>query len=550
MRLINTIDFKTEEFLGDDIPQYVILSHTWGEEEVTYQDIVTGTGKEKAGFEKVRGCCVRASKDGYRYAWIDTCCIDKSSSAELSEAINSMYQWYQKSQICYVYLDVVLTGTGAESKAAFLESRWFTRGWTLQELLAPSIVEFYDKNWFNYGTRSSLEDVIERRTGIKNSILKGADLSTCSIAERMTWAAERRTTRIEDEAYCLIGIFEVNMPLLYGEGPRAFIRLQEEILKRSEDQTIFAWPGKPREQHEQSASPLTGLLAVSPAEFGDWQDMTCSNLIPVRLAELPMTSGYRFSKDVLKAFGSDLSGTVPATISSRGIHLSLLIEQSSSYTATVAFLCRTVENRGLVCIKLNKLQDGRYARIRDSVPCLQSLDDLQPFSLMNIYAAPSMSEISVPIRTAPYAIFKVDTATSRKSPLDIAVMWRYGKRCHSHSVTFTPNPHCIAGVVLLKYQAMSSFLVAFGLSRGMPWCTIVEWWSTPNLGANEETLAEAVYQKFSNKTVFSSYNDRALQVIRAGEELNISARRQGFEGPPQYELSITLKRQGDDEDVD
>src|SRR5579871_6176522 len=196
MRLINTVDFKTEEFFGDDIPQYVILSHTWGREEITYQDIVTGTGKEKAGFEKVRGFCVQASKDGYRYAWIDTCCIDKSSSTELSEAINSMYQWYQKSQICYVYLDVILTWSKVEAEAAFLESKWFTRGWTLQELLAPPIVEFYDKDWFNYGTRSSLEDLIERRTGIKKSILKGADLSTCSVAERLRWASKRRTTRI------------------------------------------------------------------------------------------------------------------------------------------------------------------------------------------------------------------------------------------------------------------------------------------------------------------------------------------------------------------
>jgi hypothetical protein len=131
------------EFLGDIIPKYVILSHTWGEEEVTFQDIQDlKKAREKKGFQKLEQCCAKAEADGFQWVWMDTCCIDKSSSAELSEAINSMYQWYKNSQICYAYLEDVSLSTLGETRLE--KSRWFMRGWTLQELIAPSIVEFYD----------------------------------------------------------------------------------------------------------------------------------------------------------------------------------------------------------------------------------------------------------------------------------------------------------------------------------------------------------------------------------------------------------------------
>src|SRR3984885_15797145 len=259
MRLLNTTKRELEEFGGNEIPLYAILSHTWGESEITFQDI-EGDAEEKVGYEKVRETCSRAAADGFDYVWIDTCCIDKTSSAELSEAINSMYRWYQESGVCYAYLADVppnavdyQTGTiGPE----FSKSRWFTRGWTLQELIAPSTVIILDQKWQEIGTKSSLQRVISEITGIPTNILLGGDLEDASIAQRMSWASKRKTTRIEDLAYCLMGIFGINMPLLYGEGERAFTRLQEEIMKVSDDHSLFAW---------KSSEKYAGLLTTSPA---------------------------------------------------------------------------------------------------------------------------------------------------------------------------------------------------------------------------------------------------------------------------------------------
>ncbi|KAK4231829.1 HET-domain-containing protein [Podospora fimiseda] len=213
------------EFLGDDIPPFAILSHTWG--------------KEEKGIEKVLGACAQAAEDGFKYIWIDTCCIDKSSSAELSEAINSMYQWYGDADVCYAFLsDVTSDEDPHEEDSSFRESRWFTRGWTLQELIAPPIVVFYDCNWVEIGTRSSLQSLCVEITQINAEYFDTMNLSQFSAAQKMSWAASRETTRI-DMAYSLLGLFGINMPLLYGEGAKAFIRLQEEILRLSEDDSLF-----------------------------------------------------------------------------------------------------------------------------------------------------------------------------------------------------------------------------------------------------------------------------------------------------------------------
>jgi hypothetical protein len=196
-----------------------------------------------------------------KYAWIDTCCIDKSSSAELSQAINSMYQWYSDAQVCYAYLSDVSHSTEQDSKfSEFRRSKWFTRGWTLQELLAPSEVVFFDRVWVKLGTKASLEDTISDVTGITHMFRFGQ----ASVAQKMSWASKRETTRIEDMAYCLLGIFDVHMPPLYGEGENAFFRLQVEILRKNDDESIFAW--------EADASE-SGLLAKSPAAFRGSSDV-------------------------------------------------------------------------------------------------------------------------------------------------------------------------------------------------------------------------------------------------------------------------------------
>ena len=229
---------------------------------------------------KIKGCCEQALKDELEWVWIDTCCIDKSSSAELSESINSMYRWYQAASVCYVYMsDVAASGPMPPrmSKQDFCKSKWFSRGWTLQELIAPPYLEFYASGWIELGTRISLLDWIQEATGINRSVLAShRNPFDLSIGERMSWASERETTREEDMAYCLLGIFGVNMPLLYGEGRGAFLRLQEEILKQQEDYTILCWcvHGLDGPRYD------SGVLALKTRDFAElWCEVDSGNMI-------------------------------------------------------------------------------------------------------------------------------------------------------------------------------------------------------------------------------------------------------------------------------
>jgi hypothetical protein len=230
------------EFIGDKIPRYTILSHTWGPdgEEVTFKDISECTARRKAGYTKISFCEEKAANHGLEYFWVDTCCIDKSSSAELQEAITSMFRWYRNAAKCYVYLsDVSTNGHDLVDsslwswQSAFRESRWFTRGWTLQELIAPLSVEFFCSNGNRLGDKKSLERQLHEITGIAVPALQGTTLSVFSVNERMSWAKNRQTKRKEDKAYSLLGIFDIYMPLMYGKGAKnAFGRLQEELGKR------------------------------------------------------------------------------------------------------------------------------------------------------------------------------------------------------------------------------------------------------------------------------------------------------------------------------
>ena len=262
MRLLNTTTIKLSSFDDDNsIPPYAILSHTWGNAEITIHDLLKypeSKLKESEGYRKIRSCCALAAAEGHEYVWIDTCCIDKTSSAELSEAINSMFRWYQEAQLCYAYLaDVCIDDTMAEE--ALRKSRWFTRGWTLQELLAPKDVVFYDKNWREFGSKSSLITQISLATGIQQDHVH--NINGASVAQKMSWASKRQTTRVEDMAYSLMGIFDVNMPLLYGEGKKAFTRLQHEIAKISSDESLFAW--------KDDGLVESGLFAQSPKAFAE-----------------------------------------------------------------------------------------------------------------------------------------------------------------------------------------------------------------------------------------------------------------------------------------
>jgi hypothetical protein len=166
MRLLDTTTSKLHEFYGEGIPSYAILLHRWEEEEISYQDLKDGEGQKLAGFAKIKVCCARASLKGFEYVWIDACCIDKTSSAELSKAINSMFLCYQNAQVCYVHLsDAAKEGQLGQK---FSESKWFTRGWALQELLALSFVVFYDSFWNELGIKLGLEAEIASITGISS----------------------------------------------------------------------------------------------------------------------------------------------------------------------------------------------------------------------------------------------------------------------------------------------------------------------------------------------------------------------------------------------
>ncbi|KAL8380751.1 hypothetical protein RB595_005165 [Gaeumannomyces hyphopodioides] len=290
MRLVNTRSLTLCSFDDDrTIPKFGVLSHTWEKDELRLQDVdfvggvPPGPLREKSGFRKMQQCCRQALSDGLEWVWIDTCCIDKTSSAELSEAINSMFNWYRRAEVCYAFLgDVPACASGlgrfsqgvAATTAAtpfelYRKCRWFTRGWTLQELIAPREVEFYDAGWNPIGSKTTHLSSIERVTRIGRRFLQDVEeLNRASVAERMSWAAGRRTTRVEDRAYSLLGIFGINMPLLYGEGARSFARLQEEILRVSDDQSLFAWGlGLPLDDEHGPGSGEGGLFATSPDAF-------------------------------------------------------------------------------------------------------------------------------------------------------------------------------------------------------------------------------------------------------------------------------------------
>ena len=247
---------------------YAILSHTWGSDEQTFQETQalrerckkTGANPRDLATAKVRESCILAYRHGYRWLWNDTCCIDKASSSELSEAINSMFLWYSLAEVCYAYLhDVESSDILDAPTSAFRSSRWHTRGWTLQELIAPFFVVFLSRDWEIIGNKANIAPLLEEVTGISSQVLtREVHYSTVSVAARMRWASRRTTTRVEDEAYSLMGLFDVNMATIYGEGMKAFQRLQREILNQSSDTSLFAWGREAESSVEHSpVSPET-----------------------------------------------------------------------------------------------------------------------------------------------------------------------------------------------------------------------------------------------------------------------------------------------------
>lgn len=340
MRLLHTRTRLLHEFTEVNVKPYAILSHTWREGEVTFQDIHNEYASKKPGYSKIEGSCKQALLDGWEYLWIDTCCIDKSSSSELQEAINSMFLWYQRAEVCYAFLDDVHVDADLNvADSQFKKCRWFTRGWTLQELIAPDNLNFYDQNWISIGSKKDHWSIISEVTRIPESVLVHRSLQEASIAKRLSWAANRQTERLEDKAYCLLGILNVHMAMVYGEGERAFIRLQEEIIKSSLDHSLFAWT-------RTGSSKLEGhgVLARSPDDF-----FGSGNIVP-----------YPFS------------GTAPYAMTNKGLEICLTlfstegacVEDGASFVEYAVLRCHQEESsKDEIAIPLQSLGADQYQRI-------------------------------------------------------------------------------------------------------------------------------------------------------------------------------------------
>jgi hypothetical protein len=288
--------------------------------------------RHKKGFRKISDFCDEAAARGIDWGWVDTCCIDKTDLIELSLAINSMYAWYRDSAICFAYLsDFQLPQRSRYWNEEDLgKSRWFKRGWTLQELIAPEYLVFYGSWWRPFGTKKELADVISKVTGIGVGLLRGQkSLNEYSCAQKMSWAAFRQTTRVEDRAYSLLGLFNICFPPLYGEGWKAFVRLQEAILKVSTDQSLFAWtqkgPFKPlnssnsKDSNDWSLRYRCGILALTPECFHDSSSVICAQKDDTNHAHPRLANHLSGVGDVTRALLNR-----PMAITNTGLHIALL----------------------------------------------------------------------------------------------------------------------------------------------------------------------------------------------------------------------------------
>ena len=247
--------------------RYAILSHVWQVGEAKFP---TPGSAPLRHTPKIRECCKYAHLQGFQWVWVDTCCINKTDSVELSEAINSMYKWYANATVCFAYLYDVNSGEDPTLHgSSFRGSVWFTRGWTLQELIAPKAIVFFSSDWKILGSKDFLADLLEDITGIEVGVLTShTPLSSVSVAKRLSWASPRNTTRVEDAAYSLMGLFDIHMPTIYGEGRRAFRRLQEEIMRTSPDHTLFTWGPSfmPRSPTQTIVGPSNRTLSEEPSD--------------------------------------------------------------------------------------------------------------------------------------------------------------------------------------------------------------------------------------------------------------------------------------------
>ncbi|KAF9462362.1 heterokaryon incompatibility protein-domain-containing protein [Collybia nuda] len=493
MRLLHTKTMKLRSFQRD-VPPYAILSHVWGEEEVTFQDIADlNKATIMHGYGKIASACSTAEKDRLEYIWIDTCCINKDSSAELSEAINSMYKWYKNADVCYVYLsDVPSEGDHGAPHSLFAMSRWFTRGWTLQELIAPTTIIFYARDWVDIGTKATLQDTIHSATGISPDVIVGeAALDDIPVAVRMSWAADRNTTREEDVAYSLMGIFDIYMPLLYGEGTKAFVRLQHEIIRKSTDHSIFAWTEVPPPTYNPDVHNVETFDGeIYDEEMCEVESYGCEEEATYRgiLARSP--NEFRGSSDVIRIYSTSeerrthVSQTLPYAITNSGLHIELPIFEDSEdpECKSMVFLnCRFSWNPEPIIITLSQPHfhhSGAYLRsetgslertsTKAGPPILSSIYIVDDYSLPD-HTSEEFTESELLLLVTLPAHY----VCPHIEPIDCYKMRDMGGKT-SFNHWSLPNTPREAALVFEDHEEFGQFAVISGIGRGgMLWCSIL-----------------------------------------------------------------------------
>lgn len=510
MRLIDSSNLQLRDFPANEIPEYAILSHTWGEDEVLFADVGRGIDNgEKAGYEKIRSSCKQAAAHGLDYVWIDTCCIDKSSSAELSEAINSMYPWYQKAKICYAYLADVPTNVNTHDlNSAFAKSRWFRRGWTLQELIGPENLIFFSRDWIEIGTKLTLKDVLAQITGINVGILTRAKkLESASVALRMSWACHRETTRKEDIAYCLMGLFDVNMPMLYGEGEKAFIRLQEEIMKHSDDHSLFAWTDV-----DAPADSHCGLLANSPDKFRN-----SANIMPYQ--------GWE--------------PTSPYSISNKGLRIDLHLSPYREDVYVAALECPVPPDyEGFLGIYLRRVstQDHEYTRVnpqtlcklsaRGSIETVYVRQSVPSFGTLDIYPVHAFQLRKGPTQEDGYKLIQAISCSSKIEPLRVSSIWT-GRFDSAFKINKVAGR--LAGALLLERIDGERLVILLG--------------STTEFGVGFEAASLFDIECFDLEEFKKSFNPRALgtNVVLENHQVRVSGETWIIEGVKYYMVDIVVE---------
>ena len=457
------VDRRTEvvEFRDDEATEYVTLSHRWvNPTEVDYEEMVNLAKMDtqerdeirgRLGYKKILETCHQANKDGYEWVWIDTCCIDKRSSAELSEAVNSMYRWYANSRVCYAYFhDVPGSFPLWQDAKKYPKSNgwpeWFSRGWTLQEMIAPSNVQFFNEHWQAIGNKKMRASTLARITGVPEHILmQGLFENRPCVAQIISWAAKRTTTRVEDRAYSLMGLLDVNMPMLYGEGKKAFHRLQLEIIRSSNDQSIFAWG------HSSPDVRTGSTLADDPNFFCDCSDMELMDYDEFIL------SLKRVDPEVkLPSIGQDCFGVFPIT--NRGIHIWMpLCHHRASKSVFEAYLpCR----KGSFVVKINLvLWNSNYYRYSGACPSGEG-----SLLFRQVYVRyEDMSSCNV--------TFEIDDSAIAEK---FSYYHAHASELEENIVTLTnANSFCIK--TYCERQEDGCFAVVFGQCFGLDWVDLINY---------------------------------------------------------------------------